>query len=69
MVTFSPALPDTASLGDAGHVSDHNSIVAGLNKLNGEKVDYGSFTAKGTLVIGSAATPWAPSQSVPTTRS
>jgi hypothetical protein len=55
MVTFSPALPDTASLGDAGHVSDHNSIVAGLNKLNGEKVDYGSFTAKGTLVIGSAA--------------
>lgn len=34
MVTFSPALPDTANTGDAGHVSDHNAIVAAINTLN-----------------------------------
>jgi len=51
MVTFDPALPDTASVGDSGHVSDHNAIVAGLNALNAGKQEAGAG-ANGNLKFG-----------------
>ena len=54
MVTFNPALPDTVHPGDVGHVDDHNAIVAGLNALNSGKLDLSTFTAKGSLIIGTA---------------
>lgn len=41
-------LPDTAALGDAGHITDHNLIVAALTQLDTEKAPKASPTFTGT---------------------
>jgi hypothetical protein len=43
-----PTLPDTASQGDTGHVTDHNTIVDALTELYGEHSE-GSGTPEGTV--------------------
>lgn len=52
-------LPDTASVGDSGHVTDHNLIVDELERLETDKLDVA--TATGTyLTQAAAATTYSP---------
>jgi len=49
-------LPDTANLGDTGHISDHNLIVAALSSLDASKAPSANPTFTGTVALPSTTT-------------
>ena len=51
-------LPDTASVGDSGHVTDHNLIVDELERLETDKLDVATATATYRALSSVGARVW-----------